>query len=165
MSISLLLPSRLAKILDEVKKALAKTNKNYGLVLTGIYKYFNKTDVKPSILDGGYEIILANWPSFKRIVCTTNNNIPIEILSHPYVLLNRMVLCNCIIETENNFLLESVAACDPASTDADLKMYFEASTAFLKYFDDLIDTLKSPDLQNITMQEHVLPISLEPLKI
>ena len=28
--------------------------------------YFNKTDVKPSILDGGYEIVVANWPSFKR---------------------------------------------------------------------------------------------------
>ena len=27
--------------------------------------YFNKTDVKPSILGGGYEIVLANWPSFK----------------------------------------------------------------------------------------------------
>ena len=61
-------------------------------------------------------------------------------------------------------MLESVAACDPASTDADLKMYFVASTAFLNYFDDLIDTLKSPDLQYITIQEHVLPTSLEPLK-
>ena len=29
--------------------------------------YYNKTDVKPSILDGGYEIVLANWPSFNRI--------------------------------------------------------------------------------------------------
>ena len=27
--------------------------------------FFNKTDVKPSILDGGYEIVLAIWPSFK----------------------------------------------------------------------------------------------------
>ena len=25
--------------------------------------YFNNTDVKPSILDGGHEIILANWPN------------------------------------------------------------------------------------------------------
>ena len=30
--------------------------------------YYNKTDVKPSILDGGHEIVLTNWPSFKRIV-------------------------------------------------------------------------------------------------
>ena len=27
--------------------------------------YYNKTNVKPSILDGGHEIVLANQPSFK----------------------------------------------------------------------------------------------------
>ena len=30
------------------------------------YYYYNKTDVKLSILDGEYKIVLANWPSFKR---------------------------------------------------------------------------------------------------
>ena len=75
--------------------------------------------MKPSILDGGYEIVLANWPSFKRIVCSTHNNIPIEIPSHPYVLLNRTVLCNCIIEAESSFLLESIAAYDPERDDVD----------------------------------------------
>ena len=109
--------------------------------------YFNKTDVKPSILDGGYEIVLANWPSFKRMVCTMHNNIPIEIPSHPYVILNRTVLCNCIIEAEHIFLLESIAACDPASTNVDLEMYFVANTAFLDYFEGLIDTLKALILQ------------------
>ena len=123
--------------------------------------YFNKTDVKPPILDGGYEIVLANWSSFKRIVCSIHNNIPIEIPSHQYVLLNRTVLCNCIIEAENNFLLESIAACNPDSTNVDLEMYFMTNTAFLNYFEGLIDTLKVPILQNITMQEHILPISLE----
>ena len=54
--------------------------------------------MKPFILDGGHEIVLANWPSFKRIVCSAHNNIPIEIPSHLYVLLNRTILCNCIIE-------------------------------------------------------------------
>ena len=122
--------------------------------------YYNKTDVKPSIYDGGYEIVIANWPSFKRIVCSTHNNIPIEIPSHPYVLLNRMVLCNCIIEAESNFLLESIAACDPERDDADLE-YFMANTAFLNYFDELINTLDIPFFHNITRQEHILPISLE----
>ena len=123
--------------------------------------YYNKTDVKPFILDGGYEIVLSNWPSFKRIVCSLHNNIPIEIHSHPYVLLNRTILCNCIIEVENNFLLESIAACDPVGNGADLEMYFVANTAFLNYFDELINTLDAPSLHNITKQEHVLPISLE----
>ena len=123
--------------------------------------YYNKTDVKTSILDGGYEIVLANWPSFRRIVCSTHNNIPIEIPSHPYVLLNRTVLCNCTIEAESNFLLESIAACDLESNSADLKMYFVANTAFLNYFDALINTLDTPFFHNITKQEHILPISLE----
>ena len=90
-----------------------------------------------------------------------HNNIPIEIPSHPYVLLNRTVLCNCIIEVENNFLLQSIAACDPDSTDVDLEMCFVANTAFLNYFEGLIDTLKVPMLQNMKMQKHILPISLE----
>ena len=96
--------------------------------------YYNETDVKPSILHRGYEIVLANWPNFKRTVCSTHNNIPIEIPSHPYVLLNRTVLCNCIIEAESNFLLESIAACDPERDDVDLEMYFAANHSFFKLF-------------------------------
>ena len=123
--------------------------------------YYNKTDVKPFILDGGYEIVLANWPSFKRIVCSTHNNIPIEIPSHPYVLLIRMVLCNCIIKAESNFLLESIAVCDLERDSADLEMYFMANTTFLNYFDELINTLDIHFFHNITRQEHILLISLE----
>ena len=105
--------------------------------------------MKPSILDGGYEIVLANWPSFKRIVCSTHNNIPIEIPNHPYVLLNRTILCYCIIETEKNFLLESIVACDPDGDSADLEMYFGANRAFLNYFEELINTLEAPFVHDI----------------
>ena len=62
---------------------------------------------------------------------------------------------------ENNFLLESIAACDPDSVGADLDMYFVANTAFLNYFEGLIDMLEVPFLHNATTQEHILPISLE----
>ena len=41
LPISLLLPSKLAKILQEVKQVLLKTNKNYGLVIKGMYKYYD----------------------------------------------------------------------------------------------------------------------------
>ena len=69
--------------------------------------YFNKTDINPTVLDGGNEIILANWPDVKHIICNVNNDIPVKIPSHSYVLVNRSVLCNCRIEAENNYLLES----------------------------------------------------------
>ena len=75
--------------------------------------------------------------------------------------MNRTILCNCIIEAENNFLLESIAVCDPDSTEVDLKMYFMANTAFLNYFKGLINTPEVLFLHNVTMQQHILPISLE----
>ena len=84
--------------------------------------YYNKTDIIPTVLDGGNEIILENWPNDKHIICTTNNDISIKILSHPYVLVNRSVLCNCGIEADNHYLLESLATCD--NRGSKLTMYF-----------------------------------------
>ena len=49
---------------------------------------YNKTDIKPTVLDGGFQIILANWPNYRKIMCLHNNNIPINIPGHPYVLMN-----------------------------------------------------------------------------
>ena len=40
--------------------------------------YFNKTDVKPSVLDGSHEIILENWPNTKYVICSDNCNFPIK---------------------------------------------------------------------------------------
>ena len=73
--------------------------------------HYNKSDITPTVLNGGNEIILANWPNNKHIICTINNDIPIEIHGHPYIMINRSVLCKCGIEAENNFLLESLATC------------------------------------------------------
>ena len=54
--------------------------------------YYNKTDVTLTVLNGGDEIILANWPNDKHIICNFNNDIPVKIPSHPYVLVNRSIL-------------------------------------------------------------------------
>ena len=93
--------------------------------------YYNKTDIIPTILDGGDEIILANWPNDKHIIFNTNNAIPVKIPSHPYVLVNRSVLCNCSIEADNNYPLDSLAACD--NKISKLTMYFTINTAFINY--------------------------------
>ena len=62
--------------------------------------YYNKTDIKPTVFDGGFQIILANWPNYRNSMCLHNNNIPINIPGHPYVLMNQSILCNCDIEAE-----------------------------------------------------------------
>ena len=103
--------------------------------------YFNTTGMKPAVLDGGHEIILANWPNNKHIICNDNNNIPIKTPSHPYILINRMGLCHCGIEVEDNFLLESIAACH--GKQSDLTTYFTVNTAFVHYFESLTNNLET----------------------
>ena len=95
--------------------------------------YYNKTDVTPTVLDGGDEIILANWPNDKHIICNINNDIPVKIPSHPYVLVNRSILCNCGIEADNHHLLELLAVCNKKHTK--LTMYFTINLAFTNYLD------------------------------
>ena len=125
--------------------------------------YFNKTNIKPSILEGGHQIVLANWPNYKKIMCTHNKNIPIKIPSHPYVLLNGSILCNYNVEAESNCLWESLAAYENSKTD--LAMYFPVNLAFVNYFDNVVESLDVPILKNWTTQEQILPISLETFEI
>ena len=126
--------------------------------------YYNKTDITLTVLSGGNEIILANWPNDKHIICTINNDIPIEIPSHSCILVNRSVLCNCGIEVENNFLLESLAMCHDAHTN--LVMYFMVNNAFTNYIGqfNLTEELEFPILTNKTVSEFTLPVFLNKSK-
>ena len=127
--------------------------------------YYNKMDIKPTKLDGGFQIILANWPNYRKIMCSHINNIAINIPGHPYVLMNRSILCNCNIEAENNFLLESLAACEGSESKIDLEMHFTLNLAFVNYFDDMIEELGILISRNWTTQEQILPLSLETFEI
>ena len=104
-------------------------------------------------------MILANWPNDKHIIC--NINIPVRIPSHPYVLVNRSVLCNFGIEIENHFVLESLAACHDSNSK--LIMYFTVNTAFVNYLDqftNMTESIKVPIIRNKTTFKQILPISL-----
>ena len=123
--------------------------------------YYNKTDITLTVLDGGNEIILTNWQNNKHIICSINNDIPVRIPSHPYVLVNRSVLCNCGIEVKNNFLLESLAVCHDSNPK--LVMYFMVNTAFVNYLDqidNLTGMLEFLIVKNKTTFEQTLLISL-----
>ena len=128
------------------------------------YYYHNKTDITPSVLDRGKQIILANWPKYKRIICTYNNNIPVSIPSHPYILLDRNIFCNCDIEAERTFLLESLAACDEHEKP-DLEMYFMVNLAFMAYLAQLNVTLNTLINRNWVSVKQSIPISLDSFQI
>ena len=119
--------------------------------------YYNKTDVTPTVLDGGDKIILANWPNDKHTICNVNNDIPVKIPSDPYVLVNRSVLCKCGIEAGSHHLLESLAACD--SGQLKLIMYFTINLAFSNYLELMPNMTGHKTLnRDKTLREQTLPI-------
>ena len=126
--------------------------------------HFNKTDITPLVLDGGQQTILAIWPNYKRLLCTYNNNIPVNIPSHLYVLLDKNILCNCNIEAEDNLLLESLAACGGNNIQK-LEMFFTVNLAFLDHLEDLTAALDTPIDRNWMHEKQILPISLESFQI
>ena len=124
--------------------------------------FYNKTDVKPAILDGGNEIILANWPKSKYVICKDSHDYPIKISRHPYILLKRSVLCNYNIHAEEHSLLESIATCP--GKQSDMTIYYTVNTAFMPYLDTFKEELELPRLeinQNWTTQKQVLLILLQ----
>ena len=121
--------------------------------------YYNRTGISPTVLVDGNEIILANWSNDKHIICNTNNDIPVRIPSYPYVLVNRSVLCNCGIETDNHYLLESLATC--YNTNSKLTMYFTVNTAFVNYLDNfpnLTESLEFKVIKDRTTFERPYPL-------
>ena len=124
--------------------------------------YFNKTDITPTVLDGGDEIVLANWPNNKHIICNVNNDMPVKISNHPYVLVNRGILCTHRIEADNHYLLESITACD--NKGSNLIMYFTINMAFANYL-DMLPNLTNPFqlIKDRTTYKQPLPINLSML--
>ena len=80
------------------------------------------------------------------------------------MLVNRSVLCNCGIEVENHFLLESLDAC----MNSKLTMYFTVNTAFVNYlykFPNLTESLEFLINRNKTTFEQILTIFLNFLNL
>ena len=88
-----------------------------------------------------------------------NNDIPVKIPSHPYLLVNRSGLCNCGIEADNHYPLESIVTCD--NKNSNLVMYFTINMAFTNYL-DMLPNLTNPSqlIKDRTTYEQPLPINL-----
>ena len=76
------------------------------------FDYFYNTTVPPSILDGGSNILLANMLSPKRLICTEDFPMAQPLPNHPYVLVNRSILCNYHLQTGPNYILKYLSSCD-----------------------------------------------------
>ena len=115
------------------------------------------------MLDGGDAIILFTWLNKKSLKCTINNDMAIKLPDYLYVLVNRVIVCNCELEAEERFLLDSFAACsyEPDS----FKMYLTINLAFINYFDNWTDSNLPSINIDITEQEQTLPLTLQDLNL
>ena len=100
------------------------------------------------------KLFLQTGLAIKEIMCTYNNNIPVNIPSHPCILLDRNILCNCDIEVEDNFLLESLAACGQKNNQK-LEMYLTVNLAFLDHLGELTEVTETPIDRNWTHEKTV----------
>ena len=98
-------------------------------------------------------------------MCLHNNNIPLNIPGHPYIPMNRSILCNCDVEAKSNFVLESLEACKGSEAKTDLEMYFTINLAFVNYFDDTIEELGIHVLRNWTTKDQISPLLTETFEI
>ena len=73
-------------------------------------------------------------------------------------------MCNCDIEAENNFLLESLAACEEHEKP-DLEIYFTVNLAFVDYLEQLNETITTPINRNWTSDRQSIPISLDSFQV
>ena len=84
LPISLLPPSKLEKILSEVRIAIAKSNKDYDLVLTRLYLYYDMKLVTFGI--DNQRNLIVQFPVFiqpytqKRLVMYQIETVPVPIL-------------------------------------------------------------------------------------
>ena len=70
-------------------------------------------------------------------------------------------MCNCGIEADNHYLLESFAACDCRASK--LGMYYTINTAFANYWDmfpNLTELSQFPIIKNKTIHKQTLPVNL-----
>ena len=73
-------------------------------------------------------------------------------------------MCNCDIEAESNFLLESLATCEEHEKP-DLEMYFTVKLAFVDYLEQLNETITTPINKNCTSTRQPIPISLDSFQV
>ena len=93
----------------------------------------------------------------KRLICTEDSPMAQPLPSHPYVLVNRSILCNCHLQTGLNYLLKSLSSCD---SGAPFTMYFTVNSAFHHFMSEFaLSDSPSPNDQLLS-QEYIFDIFL-----
>ena len=94
------------------------------------FHYMYNTTVPPVILDGGKEVLLANFYGQRSLKCAfQNGGLAKPIPAHTYAVVQREFLCNCQLDLEHASVLCRLNACS-GSKPQNLVMKFVVNLAF-----------------------------------
>ena len=93
------------------------------------FDYLYNETVPPVILDGGKDILLANFQGPRSLKCTSvNGGLAKPAPEHTYVVVDREFLCDCQLDLEHASVLRQLSSCNRESSK--LVMQFHVNIAF-----------------------------------
>ena len=95
--------------------------------------YYNKP-VPPVILDGGKDVLLANFQGPRSLKCSSvNGGLAKPAPENTYAVVNREFLCDCQLDLEHASILRQLSSCSKSSSSK-MHMKFTINLAFWEMF-------------------------------
>ena len=94
------------------------------------FNYMYNETVPPVILDGGKDILLANFQGLRSFKCTSiNGGLAKPAPEHTYAVVDREFLCDCQLDLEHASVLRQLSSCNKEKSSK-LVMQFHVNIAF-----------------------------------
>ena len=96
--------------------------------------YYYNTTVPPVILDGGRDVLLANFHGPRSLKCSSvNGGLAKPAPENTYAVVNREFLCDCQLDLEHASVLRQLSSCSKSSSSK-MHMKFTINLAFWEMF-------------------------------
>ena len=98
------------------------------------FDYYYNTTVPPVILDGGRDVLLANFHGPRSLKCSSmNGGLAKPAPEHTYAVVNREFLCDCQLDLEHASVLRQLSSCSKGSSSK-MHMKFTINFNFWEMF-------------------------------
>ena len=98
------------------------------------FDYYYNTTVPPVILDGGSDVLLANFHGPRSLKCSSvNGGLAKPAPEHTCAVVNREFLCDCQLDLEHASVLRQLSSCSKSSSSK-MQMIYTINLAFWEMF-------------------------------
>ena len=98
------------------------------------FDYYYNTTVPPVILDGGRDVLLANFHGPRSLKCSSvNGGLAKPAPENTYAVVNREFLCDCQLDLEHASVLQLLSSCSKGGSSR-MHMKFTINLAFWEMF-------------------------------